>query len=116
MDKEYFQGVFEYVIKRAKLKGHLDAQDARHLISSGIPIYKICIENVTLSDVENGFNEWIKSLQSMNKLITRILDVILNRCQKCHKPLALIRDWSGGVEGYGLYYCSDCDDIKEQNL
>ena len=57
--------------------------------------------------------ELLKSLQSMNKLITRILDVILNRCQKCHKPLAIIRDWSGGVEGYGLYYCSDCNDIKE---
>ena len=53
MDKEDFQGVFEYVIKRAKLKGHLDAQDARYLISSGIPIYKICIENIKLSDVEN---------------------------------------------------------------
>ena len=62
MDKEDFQSVFEYVIKRAKLKGHLDVQDARRLNSLRIPIYKICIENITLSDVENGFNEWIKSL------------------------------------------------------
>ena len=62
MDKEDFQSVFEYVIKRAKLKGHLDAQDARHLLSLGIPIYKICIENITLSDVENGFEKWVKSL------------------------------------------------------
>ena len=62
MNKEDFQSVFEYVIKRAKLKGHLDVQDARHLISLGIPIYRICIENIALSDVENGFDEWIKSL------------------------------------------------------
>lgn len=62
MDKEDFQSVFEYVIKRAKLKGHLDVQDAIRLNSFGIPIYRICIENITLSDVENGFDEWIKSL------------------------------------------------------
>lgn len=62
MDKEDFQSVFEYVIKRAKLKGRLDAQDAIYLNSFGIPIFKICIENITLSDVENGFDEWIKSL------------------------------------------------------
>ena len=50
----------------------------------------------------------------MKGIITRILDIILNRCHKCHKPLALIRDWSGGVEGYGLYYCRDCSGFKEE--
>ena len=62
MDKDDFQSVFEYVIKRAKLRGRLDVQDARYLTSLGIPILKICIENITLSDVEKGFHEWIKSL------------------------------------------------------
>ena len=62
MDKDDFQSVFEYVIKRAKLKGRLDVQDARYLTSSGIPIYKICIENITLSDVEKAFHEWIENL------------------------------------------------------
>lgn len=45
------------------------------------------------------------------ELIKEFITALLCRCPKCWEPLDCIRDWSGGVEGYGLYYCPKCDKI-----
>ena len=45
------------------------------------------------------------------ELIKEFIAALLSRCTKCWEPLDCIRDWSGGVEGYGLHYCPKCDKI-----
>lgn len=50
----------------------------------------------------------------MNRLITRILDVLLCRCPKCHKRMSVLRDMNGTDFGYGLYYCPECDNMMEE--
>ena len=47
------------------------------------------------------------------ELIKGFIAALLSRCPKCWEPLDCIRDWSGGVEGYGLYYCPKCDKIDQ---
>lgn len=46
----------------------------------------------------------------LNIFLKEFIAALFCRCPKCWKPLNCIRDWSGGVEGYGHYYCDECDE------
>lgn len=45
-----------------------------------------------------------------------LICAILCRCPKCWKPLACQRHWVGSVEGYGNYYCPECDNMKLEDM
>lgn len=55
--------IFEDVIRRAKLKGHLDMKDAHRLSEIGIPIISICIKNTPIDNIEKYVDEWLNSLE-----------------------------------------------------
>ena len=39
---------------------------------------------------------------------------LLFQCPKCWESLNCERDLSGNVEGYGLYYCPNCDEFYKK--
>jgi hypothetical protein len=41
-------------------------------------------------------------------MLKKLICAILRICPRCKKPLDAIIDYSGGVKGYGLYYCKEC--------
>lgn len=48
----------------------------------------------------------------MGKLIyflKEFIAALLCRCPKCWEPLDCERDWVGHIEGYGHYYCPNCN-------
>ena len=59
--------IFENVIRRAKLKGHLDMQDARRLSAIGIPIISICVKNTPIDNIEKDVDEWLNSFEDGKK-------------------------------------------------
>ena len=48
----------------------------------------------------------------MKGIFKELIGTILCRCPKCWQPLACIRHWAGDIEGYGHYYCPECDNMK----
>lgn len=48
----------------------------------------------------------------MKKFFRELIAAILCRCPKCWRPLACQRHWVGNIEGYGNYYCPECDNMK----
>ena len=65
MDRMRF--IFEDVIRHAKLKGHLDMQDARRLSAIGIPIISICVKSTPIDNIEKDVDEWLNSFEDGKK-------------------------------------------------
>lgn len=51
----------------------------------------------------------------MWKTIKELIAAIFCRCPKCWQPLACQRHWVGNIEGYGNYYCPQCNNVTENN-
>lgn len=48
----------------------------------------------------------------MKRFINSFFCALFCLCPHCHKPLAKITtDYGGLYEGYGHYYCPDCDNF-----
>lgn len=62
--KEDLRKVFNNVINEIETtEGRvLSMYDVRELTSQGIPVLEICIKNIPISCLKDGFERWLKSL------------------------------------------------------